>query len=225
MTLSGFSLAAAQVKSKPLAIAFTNPSYSKVYAWDATNSVPVTVGTAPTNANTTTTSTDTQNHALYACTNCPSFNEISWYLSAGCYWDDGNEAAKGGNAVDYKLANNSTTKAGVWFKKKSGITSFSSTASSGVTGINAAPYFILLSSMNASDIAALHLSTDYFFLPAAGYTDGTGAFNLGTPDGYYWSSTPASTTTNAYRMHISSTGVGLNSNSSRPSGYCLWQVQ
>ncbi len=84
VTLNGFSLAAAQLKSKPLVI--NNINYTKVYAWDATDYQPVTLGTAPTNANTTpyaSSSTDYSSRALYACKNCPNAYEISWYLRAG----------------------------------------------------------------------------------------------------------------------------------------------
>ena len=232
ITLSGFSLAAAQLKSQPLAITnapAVNTTYSNLYAWDATDSQPVTVNTKPTNANTTpvaSSTTDYSSRALYACKNCPNYNEISWYLKAGCYWDDGNQGAKGGNTTSYTMANGATTKAGLWLKKKSVIgSSFSSTASSGVTNATTSNgYFTLLSSLTASAISALNLSTNYFFLPAAGYTILTGAFDLGGTYGLYWSSTPGSVTSTAYNLGFDSSGADLV-DTTRTNGFCLWQAQ
>ena len=88
ITLSNFGLAAAQVKSKPLALASTPYIFdsSNLFAWDATDSQPVTVNTVPTNANNTTvasSSSDYSSRALYACKNCPNAYEITWYLKAG----------------------------------------------------------------------------------------------------------------------------------------------
>ena len=154
--------------------------------------------------------------------NCPNYNEISWYLKFGCYWDDGNQGANGGNTTSYTMANGISTKAGMWFKKKSVIgSSFSSTAPSGVTSFTPTQ----LSTMTASDISALHLRTDYFFLPAAGYTNlSTGGFANGGTLGSYWSSTPDSNTSYAYHLDFSSSGASLDSNL-RAYGFCLWQAQ
>jgi len=232
VTLSSFGLAAAQLKSKPLAITSTSALFdsSKLYAWDATDSKPVTVNTVPTNANVTTvssSSTDYSSRALYACKNCPNAYEITWYLAAGCYWDDGSQGAKGGNTTSYTMANGITTTAGLWLKKKSVIgSSFSSTTSSSVENATTSNgYFTLLSSLTAADISALHLSTDYFFLPAAGYTgSGTGAFGNGGTLGFYWSSSPDSDATDAYSLGFYSGGARLGY-SGRTRGFSLWQAQ
>jgi len=223
ITLSGFSLAAAQLKSKPLAITSTpaaNDTYSNLYAWDAIDSQPATLNTVPTNANTTTISTgesDLQNRALYACKNCPNGYEITWYMSVDCYWDEGN--ISGGNTTAYKLADGTTTTAGMWLHKSSGITGFSSTVSSG-TGSRTP---IVLTSALAS---GLNLSTDYFFLPAAGCTDyNTGAFGNAGAFGLYWSSTPYQNTTFADYMMISKNVIGLGVDCSRLYGGTLWTAQ
>ncbi len=223
ITLSNFGLAAAQVKSKPLAIAngpFTSDS-SNLFAWDATDYKPFTVNTVPTNANNTTVAsseTDYSSRALYACKNCPNAYEITWYLKAGCYWDDGS-GTNGGNTTAYKMANGSTTKAGMWFKKKSALGSeFSSTVSSGVTNCTPTALTVALATSQ-------HLSTDYFFLPAAGYTDNTnGAFGGGGTEGDYWSSTPYSDSTIAYILIFYSSGANLIYNY-RTLGFSLWQGQ
>ncbi len=224
VTLSGFSLAAAQLKSEPLPITNIPPNttYSKVYAWDAKDFNPVTLGTAPTNANTTTvatSSTDYSKRAIYACKNCPSGYAITWYLKAGCYWDSGN--VNGGNITNYKMANGSYTKAGMWFKKKSGITNFSSTASSGTTTCTPT----LLSTKTAAQIAALNLSTDYFFLPAAGYTYSNGSFSEGGTKGDYWSSAPSLDTQGAYCLSFNNGSATLTNGFVRKNGFCLWLLQ
>ncbi len=221
--LSGFSLAAAQLKSKPLAITstlITPDTYSSVYAWDATNYQMVELQIVPTNANTSASAADYINHASYACKNCPNANEISWYLSVDCYWDNG--SINGGNSTSYKVSNNNYTTAGMWFRKRSGIPGFSSTSSYGniAAGVSRAP--IALTDALAS---SLDLSANYFFLPAIGFTDSdTGGLNGYDETGYYWSSTPGNDALNAYGLGFGSTIVSVSS-SDRRSGYSLWVLQ
>ncbi len=213
-----YALAASKVKVLPIALCNTN--YSKLYAWDAINSKPVTVNAVPTNANPVKGTGSYLNQASYACKNCPSYNEITWYLSAQYYWDDGNQGANGGNTTIYTLAESNTT-AGMWFRKQSKITGFSSTTAFTGTKISNS---VALSGMTSTQISALKLSTDYFFLPAAGYTSyDYGSFSRGDL-GFYWSSTPHSDTTNAYYLHFLSDGVYVNY-SSRACGFSLWQGQ
>ncbi len=227
ITLSNFGLAAAQVKSKPLALANAPIDYSKVYTWDATDYQSATVGVKPTNANTTTVSNDPTDytiHAIYACKNCPNYNAISWYLSAQYYWDDGNQGANGGNTKSYTMVNGLTTKVGMWFLKQSKITGFSSTSAFTGTQISSS---VALSGMTSTQISALNLSTDYFFLPLAGYTKGNyNSFFSGGTMGYYWSSTPYPypNATYAYCLSLGSSGASLV-NGNRTSGYCVWQGQ
>jgi len=223
VTLSGFSLAAAQLKSKPMgitSIVITPDTYSGVYAWDATDSQIVELGTVPTNANTAAHASDYLNHANYACKTCPNANEISWYLSVDCYWDNGN--VSGGNTTSYKVPNNNYTTAGMWFRKRSGISGFSSTASHGdiAAGISRTPVVL------TSDIAAsLNLSKNYFFLPAVGFADSdTGGLNGYDESGCYWSSTPCNNAVNAYNLGFGSGVASLNSNA-RTFGYSLWVAQ
>ena len=220
-----YVLTSSKMKVIPVSLNYLDDTYSKLYAWDATDSQPVTLNTVPTNANTTplaSIATDYSSRAQYACQNCPNGYEISWYIKAGCYWDDGN--TNGGNIIAYKMADGTSTKAGMWFKKKSGITSFSSTASSGMTNATGAPYFNTLSSMSIPDITALHLSTYYFFLPAVGCTVNYGAFIDGGTYGNYWSSTSYSNATYAYSLGFNSTGVNLDVDY-RPYGFSLWTAQ
>ena len=217
VALTGLSLAAANVKSKQLMI--TNTTYSKLYAWDATDSKPITLGTAPTDANNIAGSgSNYNNQATHVCANCPDYYAITWYLKAGCYWDNG--SISGGNTTSYRKINGSTTMAGMWFKKKVNITGFSTTSSSGTTSCTPT----MLSTMTASAISALNLSTNYFFLPAAG---GTPVPDGQYTDGYgdYWSSTPNSDTTLAYRMYFTDTNVNLYNTVNRGKGMCLWWVQ
>ncbi len=220
VTISSLSLAAAQVKSKSLEINFnaTPDNYSKLYAWDATDSQPVTVGTVPTNANITAIASDNLNHASYACKNCPNTNEISWYMSVDCYWDEGN--ISGGNTIAFKMVNGNTTKAGIWFRKKSGISGFSSTTYSGT--YRRTPVVL------TSDLAtSLNLASNYFFLPAVGFTDkSTGAFLHGGDYGQYWSSTPDSNTTYAYTLSFANGVAGFFTIAgNRTYGIPLWRAQ
>jgi len=223
VTISNFSLAAAQIKSKELAITSTPFVFdsSKLFAWDATDYKPVTLNTVPTNANTTTVASsdaDYSSRAFYACKNCPNANAITWYLSVQYYWDDGNQSAIGGNTTSYTLANGTTTKAGMWFRKQSGIGDFSSTAAFTGTMVPSAKN---LSEMPSDELS--RLSIDYFFLPAAGSTS-SGAFGYGGSLGRYWSSSPSSYTTDAYYLTFYSGGADLYS-LNRTHGFSLWQAQ
>ncbi len=215
ITLSGFGLAAAQLKSKPLAIANIPPdeTYSKLYAWDATDYQPITLKTAINNANKTSTSI-----ASYACKDCPNYNEISWYLSMPCYWDTG--SISGGNTTVYKLADGTTTKAGMWFRKRSGISNFSSTNSSGVKKMTPSK----LSTMTAQAISDLGLSTNYFFLPAIGSAGSDGRFYEGGTSAYYWSSTAGSDSSYSYEIFFHSGAVYLEG-VNRTNCFSLWKAQ
>ncbi len=221
-----YTLAASKVKVLPIALGILDDTYSKLYAWDAIDYQPVDLKSIPTNYNPTPSASDFLNHASYACKNCPNYNEITWYLSAGCYWDDGTQAARGGNTVYYKTANNTYTRTGMWFKKKSVIgSSFSSTTSSGVNLTNTGGDR-QLSNLTPAQISALHLIRDYFFLPAVGYTtDSDGSFAGGGADGNYWSSsTYPDDSSCAYPLHIVSTGADITGNG-RIFGFCRWQAQ
>jgi len=191
--------------------------YSKLYAWDATDSRSVTLGTVPTDANKATAS-DFLNHASYACRRCPNSNEISWYLSVPCYWDSGN--ITGGNTNNYKMADGNYTKAGMWFRKSSGISSFSSTGAYTTT----LPYTRTPTALTNVNVPA-NLKSDYFFLPAAGSTDGSGKFGNGGVTGNYWSSTPILDTGLTHGLNFSSTAATFNYGDIRSNGYCLWQKQ
>jgi len=110
----------------------------------------------------------------------------------------------------------------MWFKQQLKITGFSSTSTFTGTMISKP---VALSGMDSSAISALKLQTDYFFLPAAGYTDyETGAFSEGGTEGYYWSSTPYFETTGASFMGFFSGGVTLT-NGSRAFGLLPWTAQ
>ncbi len=226
---SAYTLASSKMKVIPVLLSKGSIFYdsSKLFAWDAIDYQPVTINTgkAPTNANAipiASSSTDYSSRAFYACKNCPNYNAISWYLSVPYYWDGGDQDSRGGNATIYTLAG-STTKAGMWFKKQSKITGFSSTSAFTGTMISKS---VALSGMDPSAISALKLQTDYFFLPAAGLTnDSTGAFYNGGTTGSYWSSTPTFVASSAYCLYFDSSGADLSIGASRRLGFCLWQAQ
>ncbi len=219
ITLSGFSLTAAQVKSKPLAITNAFFDSSKLYLWDAIDYKPATLGSESYNVNTTPLAdgtTDYSNRALYACKICPNGYEISWYLKAGCYWDDGIV-----NKTEYELIDGNYTTSGMWLRKKSGITGYSTTVSSGVTSTTPT----LLSSLSAATISALNLSTNYFFLPAAGrLIPGGSDFVAGGTAGHYWSSTPSFDSSNSNCLTFGPTNADYTY-WYRTYAQSLWQAQ
>ncbi len=222
VTLNDFSVAAAQLKSIPLEITSTpgafNDTYSKLYSWDAVDFKPTVIGVDPGNVNSTTVSDRYNEHsslAIYACKDCPNFNEISWYLSVNCYWDSG--SVFGGNTTNYVMADGSYTKAGMWFKKKS-LISFSSITSSG--NISRVP--IALTPELASN---LNLHNDYFFLPAAGCVSlNPFSFTKKGVGGFYWSSTAGRHTFYSYTLCFDVKNVSLLY-SERPYSDCIWEAQ
>lgn len=217
-----YVLASSKVKVIPISLVKGSALYdsSNLFAWDSTDYKPAVIGTgkALTDANTATAS-DFLNHSSYACKYCPSVNEMSWYLSVPCYWDDGSFSSSGGNSTNYKMANGNYTNAGMWFRKSSGISGFSSDKiAPGFSTGQSSGTIKLLSAMASSAIHNLYLSTNYFFLPAAGFASyDDGSFHNGGSGGNYWTSTPN------YALLFYNGGVGVYGNS--PSfGYNLWQV-
>jgi hypothetical protein len=207
------------LSSGPYLDVITNKNpYSGFYDWDVPNGeehfvshemaddyngTSVTVGT-PTAAEGARTDwcTNSNFNAL------PTYNQITWYLKGGCYWD-----------ADKKWGPADNQKGGMWFKKKaylisSGVvteTAFNTTQS-GIT--TSTPVTMAPADFNTSD---------WFFLPAAGYLcDGT-LYITGTY-GYDWSSTPSSSVGFAYSLFFYSgyAGVGYNG---RNLGFCLWSVR
>jgi hypothetical protein len=197
-----------------------NP-YSGFYEWDAPNgeeyfvshemgddynAIPVPAGSTPTAAEGARTDwcTNSNFNAL------PTYNQMTWYLQGGCYWQ-----------ADKKWGTADNQKGGMWFKKKaylisSGVvaseTAFNTTQSGTIT---ANPVTTAPADFNTSD---------WFFLPAAGdYVNGTLWFT-GT-NGYYWSSTPSNSVYSpAFSLTIGIGRVTLDGDG-RLYGFCLWSVR
>lgn len=122
----------------------------------------------------------------------PTYNQITWYIKGGCYWDADKVWGPGANQ-----------KGGVWFKRKAKILQdenispdeFDNT-SSGVVKVNS------YTEGRPSD------SGNWFFLPAAGgeYHD-NGSLEFTGVRGYYWSRTPMNEGTiasHSYGLHFGS---------------------
>ena len=153
------------------------------------------------------------------CKDCPTYDEICAYLGQGVYWDDGTVGTATSGLQTYKLPYHSTLNpdnrdfhTGLWLKKKSA-SSWSSTATA--TGVTPTA----ITSGNAS----IRTSGDYFFLPAAGIYDG-GSYDRAGTNGYYWSSTPLSSASYAYRLgfYIGRANVG---SSHRSVGVPSWVAE
>ncbi len=213
-----YVLTSSKMKVIPIVLGY---SYSKLYAWDATDFKPVNIGLTPTNYNAKTISGTSPNPASYACKNCPNNNEITWFLKDVYYWDDGNQGANGGNTMSYTMANGGSTKAGMWFHKKSNIEGYSTTAYNNTMRVSATQ----LSAMSIADISALNLSSNYFFLPAVGYTESDSGFYYGGgTKGCYWSSIGSNFTLQAVGLNFDSSGANT-SIYDRKFGYSLWTAQ
>jgi hypothetical protein len=196
-----------------------NP-YSGFYQWDVPNgeeyfvshemgddynATPVTAG-APTAAEGAKTNWCTNSNFKAQ----PTYNQITWYIKGGCYWDANK---KWGPADDQK--------GGMWFKKKaylisSGVvadeTAFNTTQSGTTweTPVTTAP--------------ADFKTSDWFFLPAAAYFSYGNLNNGNDIMGFYWSSIPGDAG-NACYLRFASNHVYVFHRAGRNYGCCLWAAQ
>ena len=122
---------------------------------------------------------DVQIKAINSCKDAPTFEGLTWYISAGSPQLD--------NKTLWVFANH-LYAGGIWLKKKNKISHFSSTES--YTGKAAwdsgadIPFNVAISGKPEASVRS-----SYFYLPALGqYVDGK-LTGLGVK-GYYWASTP-----------------------------------
>ena len=128
--------------------------------------------------------------------NMPCYNAMTWYLSAGAYWDNTTVWYLGGDAYT----------GGIWLKrwdkisgKPSGASITNCASASGTTSI-------------ASTAGKPSTTADYFFLPAMGqYNNGT-LSRVGT-NGFYWSSSPYAIYEDQYAYYLNFNSGSVNVNS------------
>ena len=169
---------------------------SKYYMWDAVNnywdghenSQPLLNKAADTNyakssADTrwynTTFTKEVQTPAINSCKDAPTFEALTWYIGGG--------SPKLDDKTLWVFANH-LYAGGIWLKKKSEISHFSSTESYTGTATWVSGKDIKFTVSNFGKPASSERSS-YFYLPALGqYKDGK-LIDLGVK-GYYWASTP-----------------------------------
>ena len=122
---------------------------------------------------------DVQIKAINSCKDEPTFEGLTWYISAGSPQLD--------NKTLWVFANH-LYAGGIWLKKQSEISHFSSTESYTGTATWVSGKDIKFTVSNFGKPASSERSS-YFYLPALGqYKDGK-LIDLGVK-GYYWASTP-----------------------------------
>ena len=120
-----------------------------------------------------------QTKAINSCKDAPTFEGLTWYISAGSPQLD--------NKTLWVFANH-LYKGGIWLKKQNKISHFSSTENYTGTATWVSGKDIKFTVSNFGKPAA-SVRSDYFYLPALGqYKDGK-LIGLGV-SGYYWASTP-----------------------------------
>lgn len=169
---------------------------NKYYMWDAVNnywdghanSQPLLNDAVSTDYATSsadarwynTTFTDkVQTKAINSCKDEPTFEALTWYISAGSPQLD--------NKTLWVFANH-LYAGGIWLKKKSEISHFSSTESytGTATWVSGKDIKFTVSNFGKPEAS---VRSSYFYLPALGqYVDGK-LTGLGVK-GYYWASTP-----------------------------------
>ena len=197
-TYSGITCTAGknQKISTDLGMATYTSRKDKYYMWDAVNNYWKGYETSQPllndaeNANYAKSSADSrwyntaftkevQIKAINSCKDAPTFEGLTWYISAGSPQLD--------NKTLWVFANHLYV-GGIWLKKQSEISHFSSTESYTGTATWVSGKDIKFTVSNFGKPAA-SVRSDYFYLPALGqYKDGK-LIGLGV-SGYYWASTP-----------------------------------
>lgn len=182
--------------STDLGMATYTSRKNKYYMWDAVNnywdghenSQPLLNKAADTNyakssADTrwynTTFTKEVQTPAINSCKDAPTFEALTWYIGGG--------SPKLDDKTLWVFANH-LYAGGIWLKKKSEISHFSSTESytGTATWVSGKDIKFTVSNFGKPESS---VRSDYFYLPALGqYVDGK-LTGLGVK-GYYWASTP-----------------------------------
>ena len=182
--------------STDLGMATYTSRKNKYYMWDAVNnywdghenSQPLLNKAADTNyakssADTrwynTTFTKEVQTPAINSCKDAPTFEALTWYIGGG--------SPKLDDKTLWVFANH-LYAGGIWLKKKSEISHFSSTESytGTATWVSGKDIKFTVSNFGKPEAS---VRSSYFYLPALGqYVDGK-LTGLGVK-GYYWASTP-----------------------------------
>lgn len=182
--------------STDLGMAAYTSRKNKYYMWDAVNnywdghansqpllndavSTDYATSSADSRWYNTAFTKDVQIKAINSCKDEPTFEGLTWYISAGSPQLD--------NKTLWVFANHLYV-GGIWLKKQSEISHFSSTESYTGTATWVSGKDIKFTVSNFGKPASSERSS-YFYLPALGqYKDGK-LIDLGVK-GYYWASTP-----------------------------------
>ena len=138
-------------------------------------------------------------------TSLPNANEMVWYCQKGDpHWDADRVWATMGHLY----------KGGMWFKKKSYITGYSSEHipnNSSVDMRTTSTIFNFTNNSITQNAPSLTTLNEYFYLPALGAYDQTGKLLVvGTAGAYWSSSTDATINQNAYNIGFASNIIAIN---------------
>jgi hypothetical protein len=180
------------------------------------------------------------NKAQYSCKNCPTYNQVTWYLSAGVYWDDSRWYCPNGfwNAKTPTLKDVIVHTGGGWLKKYARITGHNSNTPAGVnanngltrkaTAVNGVyEYYSKIIQSGKPGVDKLASTdqnpNDWFFLPVTGNIDNPS--HAITPYGaIYWTKTCGYDNLHAFTMGLYPTNAFLIENP-RVNGRALWHVE
>ena len=185
-----------QIIKTDLGMAAYTSRKNKYYMWDAVNnywdghansqpllndavSTDYATSSADSRWYNTAFTKDVQIKAINSCKDEPTFEGLTWYISAGSPQLD--------NKTLWVFANH-LYAGGIWLKKQSKILNFSSTEGypGKATWVSGKDIKFTVSNFGKPEAS---VRSDYFYLPALGqYKDGK-LIDLGKK-GYYWASTP-----------------------------------
>jgi len=148
--------------------------------------------------------------ASFSCKECPSFNEVTWYFSAGIYYDKDQEWA-----IQDKVF-----KGGFWLKRKEYIKNYSDTI----------PCHSVYNSIHSSSEWMIKTNkgkpteiSKYFFIPATGEYC-IGRINGIGESGEYWTSTPSSKTS-AWMVSFSDVACNFWKCGELKHAYRIWKAE
>jgi hypothetical protein len=199
------------------------------YEWDAKAYYPNTGDEPSSTVAPNSFKNQNEEDAKYSCAKCPNYNEMTWYVKGGTYWDSGRWYCPNGFLACYDSSTKNNNDivvhtGGRWFKKSTAIDGFTSTSAATTTEATTLqvgkPGVVRLISNDANHQTV----NNWFFLPAAGDYCHKYIYMVGKL-GAYTSRTHISTGSMYYLYFTNVKAEAGRYSFQRFYGLCLWSVQ
>jgi hypothetical protein len=173
------------------------------YRWDAEAYCPTTgsIGTESMQKTQTTAA------ASNSCKYCPTYNQVTWLLSAGTYGDNARWYCPNGFKDTRESTKNNikVQTGGRWFKKLNLITGYDGTTPAKINGTVVTRLSQVASATGKPGVAKLGSTVtnpnEWFYLPAPGYAGENGSMAF-PGEGLYWLSTNTGSAGDGYYLNM-----------------------